>query len=327
CAPAPPLGASVSILGEEAVIVWDAARGLEHFIRRADFRTDAESFGFIVPTPSEPELAEADSGLFARLGSIVRPRVVRRTETSGVTPTCIPYAMMLGARDGAVAGAAPVTVIRHQSVAGYDAVVLAASDADALGRWLAANGYASSAPLTAWAKPYVEQGWMFTAFKVAPSEGDDGVATSPVRMSFATDRPMYPYREPADQREGTGSSARALRVFFIADRRHAGALGDDTVWPGKATFARSLDAATLDGMIDATLLPDKPYLTTFVDESSPRPGTADLFFAPDDAGDLEPDPFVYTDKEPLPIPLELVALVGGGVWWWRRRRKRAVSAS
>ena len=33
CAPAPPLGPTVTIHGEEAIILWDAATGIEHFIR------------------------------------------------------------------------------------------------------------------------------------------------------------------------------------------------------------------------------------------------------------------------------------------------------
>ncbi|MCA9654684.1 MAG: hypothetical protein KC501_32515 [Myxococcales bacterium] len=42
CAPAPPLDQEVIIRGEEAVIVWDAKAGREHFIRRADFETEAQ---------------------------------------------------------------------------------------------------------------------------------------------------------------------------------------------------------------------------------------------------------------------------------------------
>ena len=34
-----------------------------------------------------------------------------------------------------------------------------------LSKWLAANGYAETDTLTAWAAPYVAKGWKFSAFK------------------------------------------------------------------------------------------------------------------------------------------------------------------
>jgi len=67
CAPAAAEGARVDIVAEEAVIVWDPVKKREHFIRRADFRTDAAGFGFLVPTPAKPELAEASNAVFDRL--------------------------------------------------------------------------------------------------------------------------------------------------------------------------------------------------------------------------------------------------------------------
>jgi hypothetical protein len=57
CAAAPPPGHTVTIEGVEAIILWDAPTGIEQFIRRASFETEAPGFGFIVPTPSVPELA------------------------------------------------------------------------------------------------------------------------------------------------------------------------------------------------------------------------------------------------------------------------------
>ena len=54
-------------------------------------------------------------------------------------------------------------------------------------------------------------------------------ATQAVRMSFTTDRPFFPYREPSDQREGeTVFAGRFLRVFLVAGQRMQGALDDPT---------------------------------------------------------------------------------------------------
>ena len=47
----------IAIEGEEALIVWDARRHMQHFVRRAAF-APGEDFGFLVPTPHRPQLAE-----------------------------------------------------------------------------------------------------------------------------------------------------------------------------------------------------------------------------------------------------------------------------
>lgn len=323
CAPAPPLGYDVTISGEEAVIVWDAERKLEHFIRRADFETEAEGFGFIVPTPSPPELAEVNAGLFGDLQWRMRPRVITRRQTSGIEFGLLFWAMT---EDGAGAPEAGVQVLRHQTVAGYDAVVLAANDPAALVKWLGDNGYDSSDSLIAWAEPYVEQGWTFTAFKLARPDGQSGLSTSAVRMSFATERPVYPYREPQAQRKGELPPERTLRVFFVAEGRYQGALEKGTAWPGETIVAQPFEAEILERSLPG-LVPKSPYLTIFVDHANPRPPDVELYFerASDDA-EVHPEPIVRTKKVPLLIPLELVVLVLGMgavvVVFVRRRRSR-----
>ncbi len=76
CATAPPRGGEARVADEEAIIIWDAATKTETFIRRAQFRSTAKSFGFLVPTPTTPELGEAPENLFHTLAHAIRPEVV-----------------------------------------------------------------------------------------------------------------------------------------------------------------------------------------------------------------------------------------------------------
>src|SRR4051794_2669758 len=73
CAAAWRRGEKVRVASESAIIVWDAAGKTQHFIRRARFETKARDFGFLVPTPTRPELAEASDGAFDLLERLTRP--------------------------------------------------------------------------------------------------------------------------------------------------------------------------------------------------------------------------------------------------------------
>ncbi|HSP06023.1 MAG TPA: DUF2330 domain-containing protein, partial [Acidobacteriota bacterium] len=196
CAPAPPPGTFVLIEEESAIIVWDSAKKMQHFIRRASFRSDAADFGFLVPTPAKPELAEVSNDSFQVLGEVMQPKIVQEEE-HGLRLTSL-IGEFLFLRRGYDTAAAPraVRVLEFKSVAGYDAAVLEADDAGALNGWLQEHGYPASSALQKWFEPYVALKWKITAFKVAGDKTSGAPATAAVRMSFPADRPFFPYREP-----------------------------------------------------------------------------------------------------------------------------------
>jgi hypothetical protein len=332
CAPAPPQGVQVQIAEESAILVWDAAAHREHFIRRASFRNTGKDFGFLVPTPSKPELSEVPDALFSRFEEMTRPEVVEKTET-GVEPTLFCGLWMMRGSKSAAPVEASVRVLDSQRVAGYDAVVLEADSAGALSSWLKEHGYAERAELAAWLTPYVAAKWKLTAFKIAPpSEAREAqaVETAAVRMSFSTDRPFFPYREPSDQRENLPASAstaaRLLRGFFVRAERVGGTIGEaHAPWPGKAVWSDRLDR-TRTGELPFPL-PEGAWLTMFEDRASPRPGTDDLFFAAGrERGPVKPPPIVWTRSNEIPLPLDLIAGVGIlAAILVRRARRRAAA--
>jgi Uncharacterized protein conserved in bacteria (DUF2330) len=280
CASAPPPGAHVDIGDESAVIVWDAASRTEHFIRRATFRTPAHDFGFLVPTPARPTLGEAGDAAFDHLAEVTAPQIV----TKVVYEPGIGFGCMAGsARVSATAD--DVQVLEQTRVAGYDAAVLAADDPAALNRWLGEHGYESRPALTDWLAPYTKAGWTVTAFKMAKADTHMAwVGSSAVRMTFQTDRPFFPYREPADQRQTSATPPRRLlRIYFVGDGRFDGAKDDDKSWPGRTVWANALpdaDRARLAMELALTIPATEPlWLTEFEDKSSPRPGTDEVYFS------------------------------------------------
>ncbi len=309
CAPAPPPGVTVQIADEAAIIVWNAAAHHEDFIRRASFRTAGKDFGFLVPTPDKPELAEVPDEVFDRLESATRSEVIHQTQVGGVelTSFCLGY-FMLRSKSEATAPA-PVRVIDTQRVAGYDAVVLEADSAGALVAWLKEHGYAERAELSAWLAPYVAAKWKITAFKIAATGATQAVDTTAVRMSFTTERPFFPYREPSDQRETSQASHadRLLRVFFFGAGRVEGTIGGaaGSRWPGRTIWSNHFDAVHA-GSLPFTI-PEGAWLTLFEDRASPRPGIDDLFFSPaSDRAPVKPPPIVIVQQQKMPLPIDMM---------------------
>lgn len=331
CAPAPPEGQHVEVADEEALIVWDPATRTQHFIRRARFRSSATDFGFLVPTPTRPTLAESPDTVFDSLARAIEPEVVMRHRWvyEPVALLIWPFFLMRSGPQGLPDGG--VRVLETKRVGGYDAAVLQADDAGALLGWLRSHGYAARPELLEWLKPYVERKWILTAFKVgAGDEGPDEIATSAVRMSFETEQPFFPYREPADQRSALGPP-RVLRVFAVAPAPLAGRIGTADAWAGKLLYAspRTDLGELLRGVVPSSpSTPPTPWLLAWEDRSTPRPGTDDLFFssAPDQAR-VVPPPIVVDNPQVFPIPVDAIALIGLGAWWLRRRaRRRAAGA-
>jgi len=290
CAPAPPPGKSVSIANESALIIWDSTNTTEHFIRRALFTTDADDFGFLVPTPYPPTLTEVEDDLFTTLEQITAPEIKTVALPRGGGCGC-------GMKEAPAPKAEAVHVIAEQRVAGHDAAVLEAENPDALINWLSEHGYETSPLLTNWLKPYLDQHWKITAFRIAKDAPEsEQVATKAICMSFHTDKPFYPYREPAsgppaDDAAGQHSdeeTPRMLRVYFVGTERVDGALGlEGTLHPGKVVWSNRLDAPQrlkiANRLSVEDSLPEQDWwLTEFEDDSSPRPGTDDVFYARSD---------------------------------------------
>lgn len=326
CAPAPPPGRQVDVLSEEALIVWDAEKRVEHFVRRASFSSDAPDFGFLVPTPTRPELAEAPEALFGALERARAPEVIRRERTAFVPVllVALPFLMFSRGAPPLTAGRPPVEVLEEKRVAGYDAAVLASTDASALSAWLAEHGYAQRPDLTDWLRPYVEAGHVLTAFKIAGG-GTRRVGTAPVRMSFTTERPFFPYREPADQRRVEPGLERRLTLHLVAPERLQGRIGEGLPWKASVLYAspRADLPALLAGALPKEALPASGWLTTVVDSATPRPGTDDLFFSPAAQQQrVVPDPIVVDVGSRIPVPVDLLAAMAGFAFWLRRRRRR-----
>lgn len=369
CCPAFVMGDMVRIGDQRILVVWDPETKVEHFVREAGFkhprkrfdptvtpggpvgeddsvgdqaegndgkgRDDSKGFGFLVPSPTQPEIAESDGSVFQNLSDAIRPRI-ETVDKWNVVPTALVLMPLLLQRRGPMTTSrssdeqlpmAAVNVLETKRVAGYDVAVLEASDAEALTRWLDENGYDSRPSLKEWAEPYVAKGWIVTAFKYAADA--DRVEAGAVRMSFKTDRPIFPYRVPTDQID-EGGSRNLLRTYVVGPGRAFGTLGEgDNANPwarGYIRYSKPASPADCQQLIGAALpqgaaekLGDA-WLTAFDDNTWPS-GTDDLWFDFDKSAPQHQEVTRVVNRRTVPIPVDLIALlVGIGIVVGRRRR-------
>jgi len=332
CATAPPRGEEVRIAEEEALIVWDPATHTEQFIRRAGFRSTARQFGFLVPTPTTPQLSEVPDSIFWTLADYIRPEVKYERPKKYVPGSLLFNAcigsMMKGAKDDARAQA-PVRVLQTANVGGFDATTVEADDPKALTDWLGQHGFEATPQLTAWLERYVSDHWKITTFVVGSKDAQPNnqydLATRAVKMTFPADKPFYPYREPKIEMtvESTAKLApvndRLLRVFFVSNERYAATMNGEP-WSAKVLSAAKL-AVPPSGDL-ATLLGAQQYMTVFVDESSPRRGIEEVYFAPStDKADVHQPAQVVIYPDEVTIPIDII-LIGGLVIFFVVRRVR-----
>ena len=125
---------------QTVIILWDAATKTQHFIRQASFKGDADDFGFLVPSPSQPELSEAGDDAFPYLRKLTEPEVKTAPARFGVGCGC---SAAMPDRGLDATGLA-VKVLEEKLVAGFNAAVLETRSSTALVKWLQDNGYAFS---------------------------------------------------------------------------------------------------------------------------------------------------------------------------------------
>lgn len=275
---APELRPSLS--REKVLIVHDAARGREHFIREVAFRRADQTFGFVVPTPSRPEVAKVEKNPFTRL----RSDFPFKPPDDGI-----------GAGFGG-RGVGPVEVLAIEKVGSFTAFILAATDATALSGWLKDNKLTSTPETDVWLEHYVRMGFYYVAMRYDPptdARGRKGraIAAETVRISFDTPIAYYPYFEPEPRH--SAKDPRLLEVWYVgtdpvvpvAQYTDPAQANGPARWvrplrPGqKKPQARKRLAAGLLSELEALLPEGELVVQTFQDQKRRRSGFKDILFA------------------------------------------------
>ncbi|MEK7355554.1 MAG: DUF2330 domain-containing protein, partial [Bdellovibrionota bacterium] len=165
--------------------------------------------------------------------------------------------------------------------------------------WLKKNKYAIPKDATPWIKHYVDLKWNFIALKINPSKKGKvakSIASPMLRISFATKRPFFPYRESEARKSVSG---REFSLFVIAPTKLVGKYESEEPWStyqetgklisrspkAKATksgyeFEDSKLVAFLDELQGKPAKPEDFYVQHFRNNEERRPLAEDLYFDP-----------------------------------------------
>ena len=276
-----------SLAREKVLIIHDAARGQQHFIREVAFRRADQPFGFVVPTPTRPEVAKVDRNPFTRL----RARFPFATPKSPAPG----FGSSFGSR-GLRTNSGGVEVLAVDEVGSFTAFTLAATDAGALATWLADNQLSSTPATDLWLAHYVRMGFYYVAMRYDPPANarvgvNAPIVAETVRISFASPVAYYPYFEPAP--EHPEQSERLLELWYVGTEavvpvaRHADPDQPESPPRWVRPLASGKDRGDARGELEAAMYDDlEPLLPkgellvqTFQDQKLRRSGYQDILFA------------------------------------------------
>ena len=278
-------GRRPSLAYEQVLLVHDPTTEQEHFIRSVTFRTEDHPFGFVVPTPSRPTVAEVKASPFPALREgypFDPPPPGNRGSGSG-------YGQLGGG----------TRVLEETKVGSFTAFVLAADDDNALRKWLADNQLVSTTETDAWLSHYVRLGFYYGALRYEPTSARAKAAalsgrerhfrSETIRISFKTPLPYYPYLEPQLPVE-KALTERLLDLWVIspsavvpvATREAA----RERAWIRPMREGQRFDKAgarlakAVGSEIEGLLPAGELVLQTFQDQKVSRAGFGDILFVP-----------------------------------------------
>jgi hypothetical protein len=202
-----------SVVDERALIAWEGSR--EDILMSLRVTGSSDTAAWVMPVPSAAQISLGEAEAFEEVGRLTAPRIEYRDTW---WPT-FSWLTAGGVSEGATAGAPPgagVNVLGRQRIGPFDVTRLAAQDPTALAAWLTDNGFPHPDGLDANLAPYVADRWEIVAVKLAPAARGESLTgdLQPLRLSFASDKVVYPMRLSR-----SASTPQTVDLYLLADHR------------------------------------------------------------------------------------------------------------
>ncbi|WP_433196219.1 DUF2330 domain-containing protein [Nocardia sp. CA-107356] len=261
-----PPGHPASVREETALVSWDGHR--ETVLMRLALKSGTDQAALIVPTPKPATVAGGDAATFAELRNLTAPRIVteRRWFPSLSGDSAGESAM-------SASGGGP-TVLDRVQLGPLEATTLSGGDLDGIRKWLSDNGYEMRPEVISTLEPYLREGWSFVAMRLTSARALDG-AMDPVRLSFDSDRFVYPMRMSS-----AAQQAQYVHLYALGEHRLRRTDPDATAQTVRVDFAGRVRAT--DPELAQLAASGRNYLTELrVSIDRPADIRSDFAFAAD----------------------------------------------
>ncbi|MEV5840075.1 DUF2330 domain-containing protein [Nocardia sp. NPDC052112] len=200
-----PPGHPASVREETALVSWDGQR--ETVLTRLALKSGTEQAALIVPTPKPATVASGSTATFTELANLTAPKVVTRNRWFGSGSSAA-----TGEGAMSAAGGGP-TVLDRVQLGPLEATTLSGGNLDGIRKWLNDNGYEMRPEVVTTLEPYLRDGWSLVAMRLTSTQPLDG-AMDPVRLSFDSDRFVYPMRMSSAAKQ-----AQYVHLYTLSEHR------------------------------------------------------------------------------------------------------------
>lgn len=263
---------------EQRAVIWQEGNS-ETLILSFEFKGDAKDFGWVVPTPTQPQVSKSSDELFTSLAKLTTPEI---DQVEAVPLMMAPNTLL---EDKGVA------VVEAKEVGIYKTSILKASDQEALYNWLKENGYQYPEQGKYILDEYIQKGWFFTACQVRPEAASEltaeqlrGGHATPLKLKFASDKIIYPlkissliqYQDAPQINEKISVARKSVAITLYVFSNHKQDLPGFT-----ANYAQWLKPSKISKLAYEDGAPwqntsKKMYLTKFYRQMYPAEMTDDL---------------------------------------------------
>lgn len=227
--------------------------GVETLIVESALNAEGESFGWIIPLPSEPvEFRKVPTELLNVFSNNLEPEIIHESITGPLTIFFLVTVLSvfsiffrvklsvllsiliilffcavligpnlgsnLGTKGGPRAGKAipvqGVEIRKHLDIGSYEVIVIKAASTGDINNWLDKNEFAQIPPAgISIVNDYIKQNWVFVASKLKRKAGGLS-APHPMLLKFPVSKPVYPMRLTS-----LAGSDIFLRLFVVGNQR------------------------------------------------------------------------------------------------------------
>lgn len=285
------------VADEVALVTTDGTT--ETVVMRLNLESTTDNAALVVPTPTPAKVDSASETLFDELQELSAPRVetVRDWTFGSVLPGASPP-------EGVAATAGVPAVLDQVHLGPLEATTVSGGSLTGVQDWLTAHGYVLRQEISAGLDPYLREGWSVVAMRLTSTAPLNG-PLAPVKLTFASDRLVYPMRMSAQAR-----SPQNVVIYTLGEHRMARGDADAATQPVETDYA-----GTIADRADDPTLSELPgdYLTrmsTWIGDPAAITSDFEFVAAPND----EPFQRVVYRHETYDITIPVLAGAAAAVF-------------